>query len=327
MSSAARCPTMRCRHASAPVAIARSLALLAATLAFFSAAPRQALAHAVCGNRVFPATLVMDDPGVNDELSLPTIQYLPIPAGGGNPSGRSVDYGFEWDKTITKDLGFAFNDDYYTQYGAGQNLNGWDNFTLTLKDQLPCSEAHEFMVSIGVVREFAGTGSSRLINLGVIDSVSNTAPTVYAGKGLGDLPIGDFRPLDVTAELGYQVSDWSSTSPNVWAYAFSLQYSLPYMQQHVRALDIPDFFTHLVPLVEVSLTTPEIGPTTGVIAPGVLYEAETWQAGIEAVIPANSATRARQGTGVIAQFHLFLDDIFPNSLGKPLFNTDLWGQR
>ena len=102
---------------------------------------------------------------------------------------------------------------------------------------------------------------------------------------------------------------------------------MPYMQQHVRALDIPDFFTHLVPLIEVSLTTPGTGPTTGVIAPGVLYEATTWQAGIEALIPANGATRKIQGTGVIAQFHLFLDDIFPDSIGKPLFNTDLWGQR
>ncbi len=55
-----------------------------------------ASAHAVCGNRVFPATLTIDDPGVNDELSLPTIEYLPIPAAAGNPSGHSVDYGFEW---------------------------------------------------------------------------------------------------------------------------------------------------------------------------------------------------------------------------------------
>ncbi len=327
MPSASRDPLTRCWHTSAPSVAARALALLAASLALVIAAPRHALAHAVCGDRVFPATLVMDDPGVGDELSLPTILYTPIPAGGGNPSGRSIDYGFEWDKTITKDLGFAFNDDYYTRYGAGQNLYGWDNFTLTLKDELPCSEAHEFMVSVGVIREFAGTGSQRLINAGVIASVSNTTPTFYAGKGLGDLPIGYLRPLAVTVELGYQVSDWHSTSPNVWAYAFSVQYSMPYLQQHVKALDTPGFFTRLVPLVEVSLSTPEIGPTTGTISPGVLYEADTWQVGIEAMIPANAATRQSQGTGVIAQFHLFLDDIFPESLGKPLFNTDLWGQR
>jgi hypothetical protein len=32
-----------------------------------------AAAHEIVGNRFFPATLAIDDPGVNDELALPTI--------------------------------------------------------------------------------------------------------------------------------------------------------------------------------------------------------------------------------------------------------------
>ena len=32
-----------------------------------------AFAHAVCGDRIFPATLGIDDPGVGDELALPTL--------------------------------------------------------------------------------------------------------------------------------------------------------------------------------------------------------------------------------------------------------------
>ncbi|MGH7095985.1 MAG: hypothetical protein ACREFB_20955, partial [Stellaceae bacterium] len=152
----------------------------ALALALASATASPALAHAVCGDRVFPATLTMDDPGVNDELSLPTIQDSSIPASAGSNAGRAIDYGFEFDKRITQDLGFAINGDYYTQRGAGHNnQHGWNNFSLTLKDQLPCSEAHEFMVSFGVVREFAGTGSSQLANAGAIDTVSNTTPTLY----------------------------------------------------------------------------------------------------------------------------------------------------
>jgi hypothetical protein len=299
-----------------------------AAILFLAAHPvSQALAHAVCGDRVFPATLIMDDPGVGDELSLPTIQYTPIPAAGGNPSGQVVDYGYEWDKTITKDLGFAINGDYLTQYGAGHDLHGWDNVTLTLKDELPCSETDEFMVSVGVIREFAGTGSSQLLHAGAIDTVSSTAPTVYIGKGLGDLPIGYFRPFAVTGELSYVVSDSPRLSPDQWAYAASLQYSIPYLQQHVKALDMPAFFTHLVPLVEVSFSQPPNGPTIGTISPGVLYEATAWQAGVEAIIPANAATRQIQGTGFLVQFHLFLDDLYPQSIGKPLIDTDLWGQR
>lgn len=293
-------------------------------VAVLPGASSAALAHAVCGNRVFPATLTMDDPGVGDELSLPTIQYLPIPAAGGNPSGHSVDYGFEWDKTITRDLGFAINGDYFTQHGSAQNLHGWDNLTVTLKDELPCWDTHEFLASVGVIRQFARTGSSQLINAGAIGNVSFTAPTLYLGKGLGDLPIGYFRPLALTGELSRQFSDSPEISPDAWAYAASLQYSMPYLQQHVKALNLPSFMSRVIPLVEFSYSSPDHGTPTGTIAPGLLYEADTWQLGAEALIPANVATRQKQGTGFIVQMHFFLDDLLPNSLGRPLFNTDLW---
>jgi hypothetical protein len=286
----------------------------------------EAAAHVVCGNRVFPATLTIDDPGVGDELSLPTIQYLPIPPSDTNPAGHTVDYGVEWDKRITRDLAIIFNGDYFTQHGVGQNLHGWDNLTVTLKQQLPCFEAHEFIASVGVIRTFARTGSSQLINAGVIANVSDTAPTLYFGKGLGDLPIGYFRPLALTGEASWQSSDSPSVSPNRWVYGASLQYSLPYLQQNVKALEVPEFLTRIIPLVEVSFTSPAHGLPTGTIAPGILYEADSWQLGIEALIPANATTRRAQGTGFIAQFHLFLDDIFPTTLGRPIFDTSLWGK-
>jgi hypothetical protein len=57
--------------------------------------------------------------------------------------------------------------------------------------------------------------------------VSYTAPTLYVGEGLGDLPIGYFRPLAVTGELSRQFTDTPSVSPDVSAYAASLQCSMP----------------------------------------------------------------------------------------------------
>jgi hypothetical protein len=38
--------------------------------------------------------------------------------------------------------------------------------------------------------------------------------------------------------------------------------------------------------------------------------------GMEAIIPVNRFSG--HGTGVIAQFHLYLDDIFPTTIGQPL---------
>ena len=48
--------------------------------------------HAVCGSRVFPATLAIDDPGVLDELTLPTVSWVP-----NNSSGaQEWDASFSW---------------------------------------------------------------------------------------------------------------------------------------------------------------------------------------------------------------------------------------
>jgi hypothetical protein len=41
------------------------------------------------------------------------------------------------------------------------------------------------------------------------------------------------------------------------------------------------------------------------------------QLGLEAVLPVNSRTGG--GKGVLFQVHFFLDDLFPQSIGRPVF--------
>lgn len=49
--------------------------------------------------------------------------------------------------------------------------------------------------------------------------------------------------------------------------------------------------------------------------------ADTYQVGAELLIPANRA--AGTNAGVIAQFHMLLDDLLPGSvLGRPLFDSE-----
>lgn len=55
---------------------------------------------------------------------------------------------------------------------------------------------------------------------------------------------------------------------------------------------------------------------TGTLNPGVLWPGKYVQLGLEAVIPLNHASG--HGVGVLAQLHFFLDDLFPQSLGRPL---------
>jgi hypothetical protein len=278
-----------------------------------------AQAHVVCGDRVFPTTLTMDDPGVSDELSLPTIVLTPT------PSGQTNVYGYEWDKTITEDLDVAINGDYQIQ--PSQSLSGWDNITLTLKDQHPCIQHHEhqeLVWSLGLVRLMPGSGSAQLRNAGAIGSVGTTAPTFYFGKGLGDLPIDYLRPLAITGEVSRQFSDSPGVSPGAWTYAASLQYSLPYLQQHVKALNAPQWVTRLTPIVEVAMSSQDGSSPTGTIAPGILYDSNSWQLSAEAIIPANNATRQLQGTGFLIQFHVFLDTFYKSWFGRPIIKRNLW---
>ena len=92
-------------------------------------------------------------------------------------------------------------------------------------------------------------------------------------------------------------------------------------------LGLPDFVNHLIPLVEASLQTPVANTatsgtlTTGTVNPGVIWVGDKFQVGVEAMIPVNRASG--RSVGAIAQIHFFLDDIFPNSIGRPIFGNSI----
>lgn len=90
----------------------------------------------------------------------------------------------------------------------------------------------------------------------------------------------------------------------------------------MRDLGLPGFVNRLTPLVEVAYSSPASSPsnvgTQVVVAPGVIYGGDSFQVGVEALIPANRASGGF--VGVITQMHVFFDDLLPNSLGKPLFS-------
>jgi hypothetical protein len=168
--------------------------------------PAPAFAHAVAGARVFVPTLTMDDPGVADEASLPTVTWQRSGADGGPGPVYTYGLGAEYDKAITPNLGVAIN------YGGNivQTLNGstqagGQNLFVTLKYEAYVNAEHEFIASVGVQREFGGTGSEAV----GADRYGATSPIFYFGKGLGDLPIGALRAFGVTGEFSYNFSDTS----------------------------------------------------------------------------------------------------------------------
>jgi hypothetical protein len=282
-----------------------------------------ALAHVIAGVRVFPVTLTFDDPGTADEATLPQVVWQ-RDAGPQN----TYQLQWEWDKTITPHTAIIYNQGYdWFQQSGSKTQRGFENVFITGKWQAFTNAEHEFVASFGVIREFGGTQATQ--NIGG-DAYGATSPTLYVGKGLGDLPIGVLRPLAVTGELSYNIPDRrlnsaldNSGNPNSLNGALSIQYSIPYLQSQVKDYGLPEFFGRLVPLVESTWFTPTAAPAGGVpstwtISPGVIYLGDAFQVGIEALIPANR--QSGHNVGVIAQVHFFFDDLFHGSfLGKPIF--------
>jgi hypothetical protein len=284
-----------------------------------------ASAHCFVGARFFPATLATDDPCVADEMSLPTVAWSKT---GDIPPGTEWDISAEISKRITPSFGVSIGDTWsQIQRPGAPTAAGFGDLETTFQYQLLKDDAHELALLMGLIVDWGGTGNT---NAGIGTSFSVLTPTFYFGQGFGQLPdtIGWARPIALTGQIGYQIPTTSfivsqdTFVPQVLAYGGSLQYSMPYLKSEVKDLQLPDFFNHLIPLVEAQLATPVANNfgnsfiTTGTINPGVLWVGSYFQVGLEAVFPVNRLSGS--GVGFLGQVHLYLDDIFPKTYGQPL---------
>ena len=190
-------------------------------------------------------------------------------------------------------------------------------------------------MSASVDFEWGGTGAA----LVGAEKFTTITPTLFIGKGFGALPDSArwLRPFAVTGQAGYAIPSSRSTiagidpdsgdpdierHPYFLVYGGSLQYSMPYLKANVTDLGLPDFFNRLIFLVEAQFQSPvynnPLGDTrtTGTINPGVIYVGDKYQLALEAIVPINRDSGGN--VGVVAQLHLYLDDIFPQTFGRPL---------
>ena len=305
--------------------------LRTAALAVVASIPiSHASAHCFVGARFLPATLAVDDPCVADELSLPTVSWM---HNGDDPSASEVDISAEFSKRITDTFGVSVGSTWtHIRPPGGPSVSGWQNLDTSFKSQFYTNAEHEFVMSAALAVEWGGTGSN---SIGA-DSFSTLAPTFFFGKGFGDLPESSswMRAFAVTGQVGYAVPTKSTSiaidgndisidnNPSILQYGGTLQFSMPYLKSSVIDAGLPDFVNHLIPIVEANFETPVSNNTgtglgtTGTVNPGVIWVGNYYQVGAEAIIPVNRASGT--GTGVIAQLHLYLDDIFPDTIGQPL---------
>ena len=90
----------------------------------------------------------------------------------------------------------------------------------------------------------------------------------------------------------------------------------------MKDVGLAEPFNRMIPVIEIPLQTGldrGASGTAGTINPGIIWSGRYFQVAVEARIPINS--RSGSGVGWIAQLHFYLDDLFPRSIGRPIFGN------
>jgi len=210
--------------------------------------------------------------------------------------------------------------------GAG-SANGWDNLGVGAKWQFLTDEEHELILSAGTDIDIGGTGAHQ-----VSESFSTITPALFFGKGLGDLPesFNFLRPFAVTGVVGPSfptrrtnvTNEGTEHNPTVLNWAFTVQYSLMYLQSFVKDIGLGAPFNRMIIVTEfpmqTNLSRDNKGQTTGTVNPGIVWAGKFMELGVAAEIPINS--NSGKSVGIIGLIHLFIDDLFPRSIGGPIFH-------
>lgn len=294
-------------NAAAPGALCGVLA------AFLAASP--ALAHGFAGKRFFPATPSTEDPAVADELALPSVTRF----------GGETAISGEYAKRLFGNVGASVAGEWVHSSESGIEEEGFANIETAARWQFLTSAEHEAIATLGLAVEWGGSGSEEFG-----EETTVIAPSLAFGKGFGDLPdsMNWAKPLAVTGIVEYarpvhSVDDLGDPVPTALEGGLSLQYSLPYLTSSVSDVNLPGWAKRLIPIVEFTFDDPvrDAGDErfSATVRPGLLYVGRRIQLGAEAIIPANN--EAGDKVGFIMQLHFFIDDMFPNSLGKPLWGS------
>ncbi len=282
--------------------------------------PVSSFAHGFAGKRFFPTTFQVDDPFISDEFSILINRVKGTDA-------KTTEIDIDYSKRIVPNFGLEFHEAYlHNRADDGSSANGWDNLGVGAKWQFLTNEPHELILSIGTDIDIGGTGAHQ-----VSDSFSTITPAIFFGKGLGDLPesVNFLRPFAITGVIGTSFPTRSKNvtdtgierNPTVFNWAFTLQYSLIYLQSFVKDIGLGVPFNRMIIVTEfpmqTNLSQDGKGQTTGTVNPGIVWCGKFMEFGVAAEIPINS--NSGKNVGILGLIHLYIDDLFPKGIGGPIF--------
>ena len=296
--------------------------------------PRSATAHGIAGNRLFPGTLAIDDPAVNDESRLPLFSSAKHPGQGGDV----VDNRFNWSffRLLTPTVGVGIDSGWVHRNWGSSQRSGFDSTSLSIKGEVYRNDLHETLVAAALSWGIGHSGAQ-----GVAANGSDAIlPGIFFGKGFGDLPdrLAWLRPFGITGAitlehpmtgnsinfgidpLSGQLGPMLTRNVDILHWGFAVEFSPLYLTSRFTPGKLPkeEPLNQFVPLVEFSFDSPHGQKTVATMNPGLSYVAVSWQVAAEAIIPLNS--EAGRSIGARAQLLLFLEDLIPSVFGKPLLS-------
>src|SRR6202023_2661882 len=229
----------------------------------------------------------------------------------------------------------------------------FDNLVIGTQYQLYTNPEHQFVVTVGGTAAIGGTGAP-----GIASTFSTLTPTIYIGKGFGDLPDSAawLQPLTISATAAVAVPTDASTlistslgsvnlpletgafnslttlptgpttlaatvNPKILQLGFAMEYSLvtnEYTGPNRTGTRYPQGW---VPLVEFTTSTPLNGPLAGRTT-GTVNPGFIWvDRYLQVGVEAIIPMDAHSGRdiGARVQAHLYLSAIFPDFYAKPVF--------
>jgi hypothetical protein len=309
---------------------------------------------AYVGDRYFPSTLATTVPTAADFYNPP--YFVKLPDTATTPSTREFDIPTTYSRLVTKDWAVFFTETFRVIEDATRGTrSGFDNLVIGTQYQLYTNPEHQFVVTVGGTAAIGGTGAP-----GIASTFSTLTPTVYIGKGFGDLPDSAawLRPLTISATAAVAVptdgSTLTSTSlgsvnlpletgafnslttlptgsttlaatvnPKILQLGFALEYSLvtnEYTGPNRTGTRYPQGW---VPLVEFTTSTPLNGPLAGRTT-GTVNPGVIWVSRyLQVAAEAIIPMDAHSGRDIGArlQAHLYLPAIFPDFYAKPVFGN------
>jgi len=307
---------------------------------------------AYVGDRYFPSTLATTVPTAADFYNPP--YFVKLPDTATTPSTREFDIPTTYSRLVTKDWAVFFTETFRVIEDANRGTrSGFDNLVIGTQYQLYTNPEHQFVVTVGGTAAIGGTGAP-----GIASTFSTLTPTVYIGKGFGDLPdsLAWLQPLTISATAAVAVPTDASTltstslgsvnlpletgtfnslttlptgpttlaatvNPKILQLGFALEYSLvtnEYTGPNRTGTRYPQGW---VPLVEFTTSTPLNGPLAGRTT-GTVNPGVIWiNRYLQVAAEAIIPMDAHSGRDVGArlQAHLYLPAIFPDFYAKPIF--------